>query len=263
MHNKFLTFIFKKVSSKFFYGTVTKIGTNFSGKICVFHRGGGNKKLYRIIDFFGRLDTFGYLFNISYDPNRSAFVGLVLYDNGLFSNIILVDGLNIGNKIYSTDLSTNKDLVISKGSSFLLNDLNLFSVVSNIETRPFFGASLARSAGSCAVLISFLTKYAVLKLRSGWILKVSKNCMAYVGFISNPLHNVKVIGKAGKNRGLGKRPVVRGVAMNPCDHPHGGGNGKTPKPATPFTPWKKFAKWTHTKNKKADKLKRRLFKKVR
>jgi len=111
--------------------------------------------------------------------------------------------------------------------------------------------------------LSSVDKFVNIKLRSGWIVKISSAAVASLGYVSNMLHNMNIIGKAGKARGLGKRPVVRGVAMNPCDHPHGGGNGKTSPPVMPVTPWGKNTKWSHTKNKKIDKLNRRLFRKIR
>jgi len=230
-----LNYICSKVSKKFKFGTYIKTGKNFSGKICVFHRGGGNKKIYRCIDFYRRLNFFGVVYSIQYDPYRSAYIGLVLYDNGLFSSIVLSDGLAVGNKIFS-----GKEIIaencLSKGSSLALSNLGLFTIVSNVESRPLFGAALARAAGSGAITLSFVDKFVNIKLKSGWIVKVSSNVVASLGYVSNMLHNMTVIGKAGKNRGLGKRPIVRGVAMNPCDHPHGGGNGKTSPPVMPVTP---------------------------
>jgi len=135
----------------------------------------------------------------------------------------------------------------------------LFSIVHNVESRPFFGASLARAAGlGVSVVSSVLNRKTVLKLKSGWLVKVSSKSNATLGYVSNVLHNLQIIGKAGKNRGLGKRPVVRGVSMNPCDHPHGGGNGKSSPLVAPETPWGKVTKWVHTKNKKSDRIKRHL-----
>jgi len=248
MTKSLLIYTFSKVSKKLKFGTYTRTGKNFSGKICVFRRGGGNKKIYRLIDFYRRLNLFGIVCEVQYDPYRSAYIGLVLYDNGLFSNIILSENVIVGNRIFSGSASDNK-YAFNKGSSFLLSNFPLFSIVNNIESRPFFGSSIARSAGVGAVLISNNSGHVVLKLRSGWLVKVSANSVATLGYVSNMLHNMKTLGKAGKNRGLGKRPVVRGVAMNPCDHPHGGGNGKTSPPPSPVSPWGKITKWVHTKKK--------------
>jgi len=260
MSFNFLNYIFSKVGKSFKVGTYTRKGTNFSGKICVFHRGGGTKKAYRIIDFYRRVNTFGYVCAIKKDPNRTAFIGLILYDNGYYANIILAENANLGSKIFSGDTNINDN---SKGSSCKIQNISTFSVLNNIEMRPFVGASLARAAGVGAVLISSHEKNAFLKMRSGWVIKISNKCIASKGYVSNILHNTKVYGKAGIRRNLGWRPTVRGVAMNPCDHPHGGGNGKSSPPTAPLSPWNKITKWTHSKNKKADKLKRRLFKKLR
>jgi len=262
MLNLISKYIFSKVSKKLKYGTYTRTGKNFSGKICVFRRGGGNKKTYNIVDFYRRLNAFGVVCEIKYDAYRSAFIGLILYDNGLFSNIILSETTKLGHNLFSGVVPANK-YAFSKSSSFSLNHIPLFSLVNNVEVKPFFGSSLSRAAGVSAVVTSNVNNIITLKLRSGWLVKVSANSVASLGCVSNMIHNMKTIGKAGKNRGLGKRPIVRGVAMNPCDHPHGGGNGKTSPPALPCTPWGKFTKWVHTKKKKIDKLHRRLYKQIR
>jgi large subunit ribosomal protein L2 len=161
-----LSYICTRVSKKFKYGTYIKTGKNFSGKICVFHRGGGNKKIYRCIDFYRRLNFFGVVYSVQYDPYRSAYIGLVLYDNGLFSSIVLSDGIFIGSKIFSGKEIISKNC-LSKGSSLLLSNLGLFSIISNIESRPLFGASLARAAGSGAITLSFVDKFVNIKLKSG------------------------------------------------------------------------------------------------
>ena len=262
MRNSILKYCINKVSKKFKIGTFNMTGKNFSGRTCVFGRGGRSKRLYRQIDFFRRLNLFGIISSVQYDPFRTSYIGLVYYSNGLMSYITLSNGLTVGNKIYS-GIHLKESTPISQGYSISLSDISLFNIVSNIELRPYFGASLARAAGTGAILTDSNKKDITLKLRSGWFVKVPQDVVANLGYMSNVLHNMQNIGKAGKSRGLGKRPSVRGVAMNPCDHPHGGGNGKTSPPAVPVTPWGKFTKWTHTKNKKVDKLKRRLFKKIR
>jgi len=260
MPQNFLKYVFKKVFNKYRMGTYTKKGKNFSGKICVFHRGGGNKKIYRVIDFWFRVNSFGYLCGINYDPYRTGFVGLILFDNGFFSNVLLADGVKVGEKLFFNFFE--ESYWQRKGSVMPLRRGQLFSIVSNFEARPSFGTSVARSAGTGAILVSVLSNVVVLKLRSGWFFHLPKECLCTIGYVSNSLHNRRVLRKAGKNRWLGKRPVVRGVAMNPVDHPHGGGNGKTSPTVTPFSPWGKFTKWTPTKNKKKDRLRRRLFKEL-
>ncbi len=241
-------------------GCYSTKGRNFSGRICVFHRGSGNVFKYRVIDLYRRLNLFGFIYKILYDPNRTAFLGLVLYENGLFSFIILSQGLDIGSRIFS-GYSLNKKLDF--GYSVPLEQINIFSIINNIEIMPYKGFSLCRSAGSSAIVVSKEDSKVSLKLKSGWLLSISNQCMASLGYTSNILHNSLVIGKAGFNRNLGIRPTVRGVAMNPCDHPHGGGNGKTSTPRLPVNKYGKPAKWVHTTLKKEQKLKRSLYKKIR
>ena len=257
-----LNYTIKKVLKKLNVGIYSKNGRNGFGRICVFHRGGGNSKKYRLIDFYRRLNLFGYIYKILYDPNRSGYIGLIFYENGLFSYIILSDNINIGDRIFSGDLFVNNNCYL-QGSAIPLKFIPLFNIVNNIELLPTKGAVYIRSAGNGAIIISKTSNNVILKLKSGWLITVPSECMASLGYVSNILHNMNIIGKAGKNRGLGKRPVVRGVAMNPCDHPHGGGNGKTSPPRAPVTPWGKMTKGPHTKNTKLDKLKRKLFKKAR
>jgi len=147
-------------------GTYKRKGTNFSGKICVFRRGGGNKKNYRLVDFYRRLNAHGLVCQIQYDPSRSAYIGLILYQNGLFSYIILAQGVSIGSRLFSGTASEHK-FASNKSSSLILSNIPLLSIVNNIETRPFFGASLARAAGIGATLVSRLDDKVVLKLKSG------------------------------------------------------------------------------------------------
>jgi len=176
-----------------------------------------------------------------------------------FSFITLSEGTLVGQRIYSGSFFDN-NLSNNKSSSFCLRQQALFSVVCNVESYPYMGSALARAAGSGAVIIASSSKLITLKLKSGWFVNVSPSAIASVGYISNILHTMQILGKAGKNKGKGKRPVVRGVAMNPCDHPHGGGNGKSSPPALPLTPWGKATKWVHTKNRKEDNKKRFLYK---
>lgn len=261
-----LNYFVLKILDVFKLGSLSLKGRNSFGRICVFHRGGGNKFKYRLVDFHRRLNQFGYVYSILYDPNRTAFLGLILYNNGLFSHIILSDTVTEGSFIFSGDdpaIFNNREFKLDSGTSLPLYNFDLFSVVNNVEYRPFFGSSLARSAGSSLIILNFFSDKVYLKSKSGWILIVSNMCMASLGFVSNVLHKSISIAKAGKTRGLGWRPIVRGVVMNPYDHPHGGGEGKKGSPRNPKTPWGKLTKHTHTKNKKVDRLKRRLFKKIR
>lgn len=262
MTSALIRYALTKINKKFKRGLFKHAGKNFTGKICVAHRGGGNKQAYRHIDFYRRIDTFGVVCSIQQDPNRTAFIGLVLYTSGFFSYIILSDSIKEGQQIYSGTTFFNS-LCLSQGSAIPACNVGLFSIVSNIELRPKFGASLARAAGSGALLVDITSKVITLKLKSSWIINLPRDSMVSIGYVSNMSSNMQIIGRAGKNRGLGKRPHVRGVAMNPCDHPHGGGNGKTSPPTVPVNFLGKPTKWTHTKKKKVDRIKRSLFKKIR
>jgi len=217
------------------------------------------EKKYRYLDFFRRINKKGLLLNIFYDNNRTGKIGLILYENGLSAYILIQKGLIIYNTIYSGSLYFNKN--IKKGDSILLSNMPLFSIVSNIENKPFKGGNLCRAANVSALLISKDKFNGILKLNSGWQIKIPLNCISSFGAISSKWNN-KIIGKAGKNRGIGKKPKVRGVAMNPCDHPHGGGNGKRSKPSQPINAWNTVFKWAPTKNKKYELLKKRLYKNI-
>lgn len=237
-------------------------GRNFLGRVCVKGKGlcnSSKKKIYRYLDFYRRINKVGVLLNIYYDRNRTGKIGLILYENGLSAFILLQKGLKIYNTIYSGNIFFEKS--VKKGDSIILNDMPLFSIISNIENKPLKGGILCRAANVGAILISKDKNAGILKLNSGWQVKLALNCISSYGIISNKW-NKNVIGKAGKNRGLGKKPKVRGVAMNPCDHPHGGGNGKRSKPAQPVNAWNSVFKWAPTKKKKYELLKKRLYKKI-
>ena len=211
------------------------------------------------IDRFRRLDKFGFLVKIFKHRPFTAFIGLIIYSNGLLSFIILSDGLSVGSKIYSGASFNN---IASLGSSNFLSTLTVFSSINSVEFFPFSGFKLARAAGSRAILVSLNKGLGVIKLNSGWHIKISALCTASLGSCSNPLHDYITIGKAGRQRAFGIRPTVRGVIKNPCDHPHGGGEGRGSPPAAQVSPWGYLTKGTPTKNKKIDRLKRRLFKKI-
>lgn len=258
-----LKFFFKTFVKKVLIGLCTSGGRNFLGRICVYHKGGGNKRRFKLVDRFRRLNQFGSIFKVLKDSNKTAFLGMILYNNGLVSFIILCDGLFIGSKIFSGDvLDLKMKEFYTTGSAFLLNDMSLFSIVSSIELFPFSGFKLARSAGAFAYIVGKELDKIIIKLNSGWQVKIFKNSMATLGASSNPFYIFKSISKAGKSRALGIRPTVRGVIKNPCDHPHGGGEGRGSPPVAPVSPWGKFTKGTPSKNRKIDRLKRRLFKSI-
>lgn len=232
-------------------------GRNNLGRVTVWHRGGGHKRLYRMIDFKrSKLDVSAIVERIEYDPNRTAYIALIKYTDGEFAYIIAPNKLSVGDSV----VSTIKGADIKPGNCMPLRAIPVGTQVHNIEMKLGKGAQIARSAGAYASLAGKDNGYAQLKLRSGELRIVPLDCIATIGIVSNADHQNENVGKAGRNRWLGKKPVVRGVAMNPVDHPHGGGEGKTSGGRHPVTPWGKPTKGKKTrKNKNSDKfiLKRR------
>ena len=227
-------------------------GRNSYGRITVRHRGGGNRRKYRAIDF--KRERFGITATVQtleYDPNRSAFIALVQYEDGEKRYIIAPQDLKVGDKIVS-----GPEADIKPGNALPLINIPVGTFLHNIELYPGKGAQLARSAGNTAQLMAKENGMALLRLPSGELRNVPANCMATVGVVSNPEHANVNYGKAGRKRHMGWRPTVRGSVMNPCDHPHGGGEGKSPigRPG-PVTPWGKPALGykTRQKNKRTDK----------
>ncbi|MCL2487482.1 MAG: 50S ribosomal protein L2 [Oscillospiraceae bacterium] len=213
-------------------------GRNSYGRITVRHRGGGNRRKYRIIDFKrGKTDMNAEVLTLEYDPNRSAHIALVQYEDGEKRYIIAPQGLKVGDNVIA---GTGAD--IKPGNALPLANIPTGTFIHNVEMYPGKGAQLARSAGTQAQLIAKENKMALLRLPSGEMRYVPLNCMATIGQVSNIEHENIKIGKAGRKRHMGWRPTVRGSVMNPCDHPHGGGEGKSPigRPG-PVTPWGKPA----------------------
>ena len=224
-------------------------GRNASGRITVRHIGGGNKRKYRIIDFKrDKVDIPATVKTIEYDPNRSANIALVCYADGAKRYILAPVGLNVGDKIIS---STEADIKV--GNALPLANIPVGTMVHNIEMQPGKGGQIARSAGMAAQLMAKEGKYATIKMPSGEMRYILLACKATIGQVGNIEHEIIRIGKAGKTRHMGTRPTVRGVVMNPCDHPHGGGEGKSPVGMPgPVTPWGKPALGYKTrKHKKA------------
>ena len=212
---------------------VNKGGRNNSGRITVRHQGGGHKQHYRLVDFKRDKDgVVGMVERIEYDPNRTAHIALVCYRDGERRYIIAPKGLKAGDEVRS-----GQDAPVKIGNSLPLRNIPVGSVVHCIEMKPGKGAQLARSAGASAQLVAREGRYATLRLRSSEMRKVLSDCRATLGEVSNSDHNLRSLGKAGAKRWLGVRPTVRGVAMNPVDHPHGGGEGKTSGGRHPVTPW--------------------------
>ena len=223
-----------------------KSGRNNQGKITSRHRGGGHKKQYRKIDFFRSKDGIqATVERLEYDPNRSAHIALILYKDGERRYIISPEGIKVGDTVESGPSSS-----ISLGNCLSLSDIPLGTIVHCIEMFPGKGAQLSRSAGSSAQILAMEGRYTTLRLRSGEVRRVLSECRATVGVVSNSEHSLRTIGKAGAKRWLGIRPTVRGVAMNPIDHPHGGGEGKTSGGRHPVTPWGMSTKGFRTRSSK-------------
>ena len=232
--------------------TLTKSGgRNNNGRITTRHRGGGHKRLYRIIDFKrNKYDIEGRIERIEYDPNRSANIALILYKDGERRYILAPRGVEVGHEILSSDRAP-----IKPGNSLPIQNIPLGTQIHNVELKPGKGGQMARSAGTSAQLVAREGGYATLRLRSGEMRKVLEACRATIGEVSNQEHNLRQLGKAGATRHRGIRPTVRGVAMNPIDHPHGGGEGRTSGGRHPVSPWGVPTKGYKTrKNKRTDKL---------
>jgi len=226
-------------------------GRNNAGRITTRHKGGGHKHHYRVIDFKRDKDGIvGRVERIEYDPNRTAHIALVLYGDGERRYIIAPKGVHAGDEVVS-----GREAAIKPGNSMPLRNIPMGSVVHCVEMKPGKGAQLARSAGAAVQLVAREGQYATLRLRSGEMRKVPARCRATIGEVSNSEHNLEKLGKAGATRWRGVRPTVRGVAMNPVDHPHGGGEGRTSGGRHPVSPWGVPTKGYKTrKNKTSDKF---------
>ncbi len=222
-------------------------GRNKQGKITVRHQGGGNKVKYRIIDFKrNKIDIPAKVATIEYDPNRSAFIALLNYADGEKRYILAPLGLKVGDAVISSDSAD-----IKPGNALPISSIPVGTLIHNVELKPGRGGQLVRSAGNSAQLMAKEGQYAQVRLPSGEVRKIPMNAKATIGTVGNSDHENVRIGKAGRTRHMGIRPTVRGVVMNPCDHPHGGGEGKSPvgMPA-PVTPWGKPALGLKTRKHK-------------
>jgi len=226
-------------------------GRNSQGRMTVRHRGGGHKRRYRIIDFKRRkFDVPAIIERLEYDPNRTAFIALIRYDDGELSYILAPQRVQPGERVIS-----GERVDIKPGNAMPMKNMPVGTVVHNVEMKADKGGQLARAGGTYAQLIGKDAGYALLRLSSGEQRMVRGECMASIGAVSNPdSKNIK-LGKAGRSRWLGRRPKVRGVAMNPVDHPHGGGEGRSSGGRHPVTPWGVSTKGKRTRNnKRTDKL---------
>jgi len=223
-------------------------GRNNHGHITSHHMGGGHKRRLRTIDFKrrGKFGVAATVERLEYDPNRSAFIALIKYADGELSYILAPQRIKAGDEVMS-----GERVDIKPGNAMPLGNMPVGTIVHNVELKKGAGGKLARSAGNYAQLVGKDSGYAQIKLSSGELRVVPSECLATVGAVSNPDNQNTVIGKAGRSRWLGRRPVVRGVAMNPVDHPHGGGEGRTSGGRHPVTPWGKPTKGKKTRKNKA------------
>ena len=224
-------------------GLTKKGGRNNTGRITARRRGGGHKRLYRVIDFKRRkFDVEATVERLEYDPNRTAFIALIRYSDGELAYILAPQRLQPGDKVIAGDR-----VDVKPGNAMPLNSIPVGTIVHNVELKPLKGGQIARSAGTYVQLVGRDQGHAQLKLASGELRLVRGECMATIGAVSNPDQSNINLGKAGRKRWLGKRPSVRGVAMNPVDHPHGGGEGRTSGGRHPVTPWGKSTKGKRTR----------------
>jgi large subunit ribosomal protein L2 len=221
-------------------------GRNNQGRISMWHRGGGHKRSYRMVDFKrGKRGVPAIVERLEYDPNRTAFIALIKYEDGELSYILAPQRLAPGDTVIADETAD-----VKPGNAMPLASMPIGTIVHNVEMKPGKGGQIARAAGTYVQLVGRDGGYAILRLNSGETRMVSAECMATVGAVSNPDNSNVSFGKAGRMRWKGRRPVVRGVAMNPVDHPHGGGEGRTSGGRHPVTPWGKSTKGKRTRSTK-------------
>jgi large subunit ribosomal protein L2 len=221
-------------------------GRNNHGRTTIWHRGGGHKRRYRLIDFKRqKLGVGASVERLEYDPNRSAFIALIRYDDGEVAYILAPQRLKAGDRVIA-----DQRVDVKAGNAAPLKNIPIGTIVHNVELKPGRGGQLARAAGNYVQLVGREGSFAQIRMSSGEIRRVLADCMASIGAVSNPDHQNINYGKAGRKRWLGRRPHVRGVAMNPVDHPHGGGEGRTSGGRHPVTPWGKPTKGARTRRNK-------------
>ena len=222
-------------------------GRNNNGRVTSFQRGGGHKQRYRVIDFKRtKRDVEATVERLEYDPNRTAFIALIRYADGVQAYILAPQRLAPGDKVIA-----GERVDVQPGNAMPLKSIPVGTIIHNVEMKPGRGGQIARSAGTFVQLVGKDSGYAQIRLGSGELRMVPESCMATIGAVSNPDQQNVNFGKAGRMRWLGRRPVVRGVAMNPIDHPHGGGEGKTSGGRHPVTPWGRPTKGAKTRGKKS------------
>jgi large subunit ribosomal protein L2 len=222
-------------------------GRNNTGRVTMWHRGGGHKRRYRIVDFKRRkFDMPATVERLEYDPNRTAFLALIRYGDGELAYILAPQRLKVGDSVVA-----GEKVDVKPGNAMPMKNMPVGTIIHNVEMKPGKGGQMARAGGTYAQLVGRDSGYALLKLASGEVRMVRSDCMATVGAVSNPDQQNIVIAKAGRSRWLGIRPTTRGVAMNPIDHPHGGGEGRTSGGRHPVTPWGKPTKGKKTRHNKS------------
>lgn len=260
-----LGYTFKSIIKNLRIGYVSAAGRNFFGKICVRHSGGANKKKNFYVDFVRRINLFGYVAKIQKTSFFTGYLGLVIFQNGISNYVLLSENVVIGERCYfGTILIKNKEnFCVKNGSSLPLIYIPLFTLINNIELVCFKGGQLARAAGTSIMVVSKSSCEVSLKLKSGWNYTLSNKNMCTLGLVSNSIHRFTRLKKAGISRALGIRPTVRGVAMNPCDHPHGGGEGRKSPPSAHRSPWGWLTKGTASNKKQYQIIKKKIYKKIR
>ena len=222
-------------------------GRNNQGRVSMWHRGGGHKRSYRMVDFKrGKLGVPATVERLEYDPNRTAFIALIRYEDGELSYILAPQRLSPGNTVIA-----DARVDVKPGNAMPLANMPIGTIVHNVEIKVGKGGQIARAAGTYVQLVGRDAGYAILRLNSGETRMVPADCMATIGAVSNPDNSNVSVGKAGRTRWKGRKPVVRGVAMNPVDHPHGGGEGRTSGGRHPVTPWGKSTKGKKTRHSRA------------
>ncbi len=254
----FINYYFFKLNKILTIGHRPKSGRNYSGIICCYHKSGGLKNRILLVNFYKRINSVGIIINILKKKNYTGFLGGIIYANGLYNNILLTEQLIVGNKIFSGSYYNKSNSII--GNSICLKYIKLFTIIHNMELLPYLKSILIRAAGASGLIIKKELNKVIIKLKSGWNLKLSEYCIANIGIVSNSKHKFIKLRKAGTSRNLGIRPTVRGVAMNPHDHPHGGGEGKKSPPAGQLSPWAWLTKGTPSLKKKWQKKKKKLYK---
>lgn len=260
---KYAPLFFHKINKILKWTSNDQGGRNHLGRICVQHQGGRKLKRLSNVDIYRRINLIGEIVRVYTASNRTGFIGTILYINGIVCNIVITENVYMHTKLF-TGSHVPKIYIQDKAQGWTVPvwNVRLFTVISNIEPIAYYGGRLATSAGVGGVLSAIKEDSYIIKLSSGWIVKISPHCLVSIGRTSNIQHKYRKLHNAGTARRLGIRPTVRGVAKNACDHPHGGGEGKGSPPRAQVSPWGKLTKGTPTTNKKYHRDHRRKYKQI-